>query len=68
MNKTTYASKSVKDINIVTRVEIINGSFTIDLKGVFVHLDIDTSPPDVIFASLFIYNPLVFGRTSGFLS
>jgi hypothetical protein len=30
-----YASETVEDVDIVTGVEVINGTLTVDLKGVY---------------------------------
>ena len=32
---------SVKDVDEVARVEIVDGAFAVDLKRVLVHLDVD---------------------------
>ena len=61
----THASESVKDIDVVAGVEIIDGTFTVDFKGVFVHFDVYRAPPDVILGRLFVDDTLVLGRSAG---
>lgn len=77
------SGKSIKDVDVLSRVEVINCSFTVDLesvltarqppvptatKGDLLHLDVDGTPPDIILTSILKHDSLVFGRTTSLLS
>ena len=64
----TYASKPVKDIDKISGVEVINGTLSINFKSVFVHLDVDAPPPDLVLAGLFINDTLVLWAPSSLLA
>jgi hypothetical protein len=64
-SETTDPGKAVKDVDEIPGVEVIDGTFTIDLKGVFVHFDIDGTPPNVVFGRVFIDDTLVFWTATG---
>lgn len=42
--KKTHAGKAVKDVDVVAGVEVVDGALAVDLKGVLVHLDVDSAP------------------------
>jgi hypothetical protein len=76
--------KTVKDVNVFSRVQVVDSTFSVDLEGVFarcqycrltlllwidsLHLDVDGTPPDVVLASIFVDDTLVFWRTTSLLS
>ncbi len=62
------ACETVKDIDVVTGVEVVDGTLTVDLEGVLVHLDVDGAPPDVVLGGLLVDDTLVLGRTTGLLT
>ena len=76
---TTHPGVSIEYVDIVSGVQIVNRTFTIDFEGIcirrkscesqdemrrtFIHLNVDGPPPDIVFASLFVDNALIL-RTS----
>ena len=55
------ASVAIHDIQTVTGIQVVHSPFSIDHESLVLHLDIDTSPPDIIRAGLLINDPFVFG-------
>ncbi len=62
------AGEAVKDVDVVARVEVVDGTLAVDLKRVLVHLDVDGAPPDVVLGGLLVDDALVLGRTAGLLA
>lgn len=62
------AGKAVKDVNVLAGVEVVDGTLTVDLKGVLVHLDVDGAPPDVVLGRLLVDDTLVLGRATRLLA
>ena len=61
--------EAVKDVDVLTGVQVVDGSFTVDFKGVLVHGNVDTArPPDVVLRGLFVDDSLVLGRSTGLLA
>jgi hypothetical protein len=58
------ACKSIKDVDVISSVEVINSSLSVDFKSVLVHLDVDWSPPNVVFTSFFKDDSLVLGTSA----
>src|SRR6185503_11366192 len=59
------SSKSIKTIQLLPRVQIINRPFPVDLETVFGKWKIDGAPPNVLLRLWMLHNPLVFGRSTG---
>ena len=76
---------TIEDVDVLSGVQVVDGSFSVDLKGVLagcvvsfalvrceqahsLHLDVDRTPPDIVFTSIFVHDSLVFGRSTGLLS
>lgn len=55
-------------LDVVTGVEVIDSTFTVDFESVLIHLNVDGTPPDIIFRGLFEDDTLVLGRTTSLLS
>ncbi len=62
------ACKGVDDVNLVTSVEVVLGSFAVDLKGVFVDGDVDIAPPDLVFGGGVFGDAFVAGGAARFFS
>lgn len=69
------SSESVKDVDVFSGIQVVDGSFSVDLESVLatsqrylqtrrrsdsLHLDIDRTPPNLILASIFKDDSLVF--------
>lgn len=62
------AGVTVKDVDKLAGVEVVDRTLTVDLERVLVHLDVDGTPPDVVLGGLFIDDTLVLGRTTSLLA
>lgn len=62
------AGVTIKDVDVLTGVEVIDSSLAVDLESVLVELDVDWTPPDVLGTGLFVDDTLVLGRTTGLLA
>lgn len=59
---------TIKDIDKIPSVEVVDGTLAVDFEGVFVHLDVDRSPPDIVLRCLFKDDTLVLGTGKTTLS
>lgn len=62
------SGKAVEDVDVVAGIEVIDGTFAVNLECVLVHLNVDRAPPDVIFTRLFVDDALVLGAPAGLLT
>lgn len=60
--------EAVKDVDVLAGVEVVDGTLSIDLEGVLVHLDIDGSPPDVVLGGVLEDDSLVLWRSTSLLT
>lgn len=62
------AGETVEDVDVLTGVEVVDGTLTVDLEGVLVEGNVDRAPPDVVLGGLLVDDTLVLGRTAGLLA
>lgn len=55
-------------ISKVSEMDLAHKARVRENAHTFIHLDVDGTPPDVIFAGVFVNNTLVFGTTTSLLS
>lgn len=61
--------ETVKDVDVFTGIQVIDGSFTVDLESVLVHGDVNTTrPPDVVLGGLLVDDSLVLGGSTCLLA
>lgn len=64
----TDPGKAIKNIDVFSRVEIIDSTLPINFKRMLIHLDVYTSPPDMVLTSFLIHDSLILGRSSSFFT
>ena len=64
----THAGEAIEDVDEVTGVQVVDCTFAVDFKRVFVHFDVDWTPPDVILARFFEDDTLVLRTATGLLA
>lgn len=62
------AGIAVDDVDAVTGVEVVDGTFTVNDPGVVIHGLVDRSPPDIFFRRWLLDDSLVAGRAAGLLA
>lgn len=55
-------------LDVVASVEVIDSTFAVDFESVLIHLNVDSTPPNVVSRGFFVDNTLVLGRTTSLLS
>jgi hypothetical protein len=62
------SGETVENVDVVARIEVVDRPLAVDLERVLVHLDVDSSPPDIVLRGLLVDDTLVLGRTAGLLA
>ena len=62
------AGETIKDVDVLTGVEVVDRTLTVDLEGVLIEGNVDRAPPDVVLGSLLVDDTLVLRRTAGLLA
>lgn len=62
------AGESVKDVEALTGVQVVDGTLVVDQESMLGQLGVDGAPPDVLGSGLLINNALVAGGATGLLS
>lgn len=66
--KRVVAGETVEDVDVLTRVQEVDGTLTVDLKSVLVHSNVDWAPPNVVLGGLLGHNTLVLGTAASLLA
>jgi len=62
------SSISVKDIEALASIQIVDGAFVIDQEGMFAQFGVDGTPPDVVGGGGLVDDTLVLGRATRLLA